>query len=573
MKQLTDETIQEMRRVRDALVSGYSARDALLTQYEDIYFMRGSDKPKGLKIDENDIKVTISSSGRDAVTGLKRILDSGEVQIKIEGDGGDPDKVEAGLKTMLRMSGRYKIAGVEKDLNLSAILHGPASLAVESVDDLIESAKMPSEQPGYETYKNKYVAKQLEMLKKQTPFLLHAVSARQSYPMWGAYGMIGHCRKYRLKGTEIMDRWGVECKTPTESYDVTDFFYYENRLVEAQGFSEPLMAVEWVARDEKGEMIGSINIPVFTRFSGGSTLFERPEEQSQPLLYAKAKGEWWKRENLAWTYLFTGIDQQGIPGPVILMDPDVPSDVDVDYRRGFRVIRGKGQMIDPQVIDGDVLKLFDLMEGQSAVQTVQPQTLGQNMGGVTFSQFAMASKAGMIPAIDPKEAMEALYTDAFTHILERIEAETMENDLIPPGIIPKNFKLTVTLEPDLEQDDLRNAQIATQLLQVGNVSQEWVNTNILKIADSKAMWKQKSKEDLRAAMLEMMKTPDVLGQFVSKLMGGGKKPASGGQSSAVNSGQMPAGGSQPGMPNLPGEGMMQEQLPKTDAMIPQNERM
>lgn len=578
MKQLTNEQISEMRTVRTNLVSSYSARDEMLKVYDEIYFMGGEEKPKGLKIQDEDIKVTISSSGRDAVTGLKRILDSGEVQIKVTGQGGNPDKVEAGLKAMLRSSGRYKIASVEKDLNLSAALHGPASLAVELVDDLLETMTVTPDASAYEgegkrSYKNEYVAKQLELLREETPFLLHPVSAPQSYPLWGGYGMIGHCRKYTLKGAEITDRWGVVCKDPTKTYDVTDFFYYERRLVEAEGISEPLMAVEWVSRDEKtGEMIGSINIPVFTRFSGGSSLWHEPDKQSQPLLYAKAKGGWHKRENLAWTYLFTGIDQQGIPGPIVLIDPEsVNDEIEIDYRRGIRTIKAKGTLADPQVIDGDVLKLFDLMKGEAATQTVQPQTLGQNTAGVTFSQFALASKAGLIPAIDPKEAMEALYEDAFTHILQRIKAESIENEVIAPGDIPEKVKLTVTLEPDLEQDDLRNAQIASQLKASGaNVSDEWIDTNLLKVADSKAMWRQKKKEELRNQMVEMLKDPQFMGQFMGQIMGsmlGGKgKGGQGSDQSAVNGGPPTVNSAVPGM--MPGG----EAMPKTDAVIPLEER-
>jgi len=575
MKQLSEDQIREMRTVRDNLITHYGERDRLLERYEEVYFMKGEERPKGLKIDEQDIKITVSSSGRDAVIGLKRILDSGDVQIKVEGEGGNQDKVEAGLKTMLRASGQYKIASVEKDLNLSAALHGPASLAVELVDDLIETqSKTTTDEYGNPKKTNEYVVKQLEVIKKESPFILHAVSARQSYPLFGAYGMIGFCRKYKLRGVEIADRWGVDCKDPTAEYDVKDFFYYEKRLVEADGITEPLMAVEWVTRDPKGEIIGSINIPVFTRFSGGSSLFDKPEDQSQPLLYAKVKGNWDKRENLFWTYLFTGIDQQGIPGPVLMLDPESSTDFDIEYRRGIRVIHGKGQLADNQVIDGDVLRMSDMLKSEAAAQTIQPQTLGQNTGGVTFSQFALASKAGLIPAIDPKEAMEALYADAFRHILQRIKTEDIQNDLIQAVDIPEKFKLTVTLAPDLEQDDLRNAQIATQLLNSGaTVSKEWVNSNILKIADTGEMYKQKKIEELMDAMIELMKAPEklmpVLESFSAKPQGqqGQGQQGQGQQLPPLPGSGMP--GQMPeGMPQMPG----MEQMPQTDPMIPPNER-
>jgi len=195
----------------------------------------------------------------------------------------------------------------------------------------------------------------------------------------------------------------------------------------------------------------------------------------------------------------------------------------------------------------------------------------------------------LIPAVDPKEAMEALYTDAFTHMLQRIDAEDIDNDLIKKGDIPKNFKITVTLAPDLEQDDLRNAQIGTQLLNSGaNVSKKWVNTNVLKIADSEAMWKEKKMEELRDVLVDMLKTPEVLGQFVQAVIGkpkeqkadptgaqGGAVPGAegGGQMPPMQgSGQMPPEIMAGSMPGMPGGMQGMEQMPKTDPMIPPEER-
>ena len=571
MKELTEEKIKEMRTVRDNLISSYSARDEMLKRYEEIFFMTRAEKPRELNgTAPEDIKETISSSGRDAVIGMKRILDSGKVHIDVKGEGGNPDEIEKGLKAMLRVSGEYRIASVEKDLTLSASLYGPSVATVESVDDLIETQKS-----GDGGYKNAYVAQQLQRLRKKTPFLIHTINPPQSYPLFGAFGMIGHARVYKLKGAEITNKWGVECK-PTEDYTVRDFFYYENRLVEAEGISKPLMAVEWVSRDKTGEIIGSINIPVFTRYAGGSHLFNEPDKQSQPLLYAKA--EWDLRENLYYTYLFTAIYQQGLPGPLLLLKPEnADTDVEVNYKNGVRTLVADGQIANTNVIDGDVIQLGNLLDKQAATQTIQPQTLGTSPAGVTFSQFALSSKAGMIPAVDPKESMEALYEDMFTHILERIEAESIDNDLLKAADIPKDFKIIVSIEPDLEQDDLRNASIALQLKNAGLGSGEWIDTNILKIPDSKEVWKQRKMEEMRDAMMEIIKSPEFLQPLVQQQMQKfmPKKPPTQTPPPADNAAMPtpPEGADMPtsNMPNTPGMPGM-EQLPQTDAMIPQNER-
>jgi len=571
MKYLTPDQIKQMESLTTSTISNYGALVTMEDRYEEIYFMTRRDGLKGLpNKDQDDIKETISSSGRDAVIGLKRIMDTAKVHVKVK-DAKDADKIEAALLKMLKTSGEFKQASVEKDLNLSTALFGPASLAVECVDDLIETQTKEGQEP------NEYVSRQLELIKKKTPFLIRALNAKQSFPIWGAYGMVGHVWKYTIKGSEVRDRWGVDVDD-SKDYVITDTFHYEKRLIKAEGISEPLMACEWVTRDPKGKIIGSISIPIFTRYAGGSSLFHEPEKQMQPLLYAKAKGEWDKRENLFWTYLFTSLYSQGLPGPLLLIDPDnAGQDIRVNYQDGIRTIVAKAQLADPQVIDGDVIQIKRLMDEQAATSTIQPQTLGANTQGVTFSQFAIANKAGLIPAQDPKEALEAIYRDAFTHILERIKHEGIENDLLNATDIPDDIELEVTIEPDLAQDDLRNAQVAAQLRNANsNVSDEWINTNILHIANSKEMRKQKDKEDIHKAIIQkIIQDPNLLQKYVMAALGESQKPAG-----PAASGQPSAEGEQPtpemmqamAQSQAQGQGLGEmaggERPPQTDAMIP-----
>jgi len=571
MKYLTPDQIKQMESLTTSTISNYGALVTMEDRYEEIYFMTRRDGLKGLpNKDQDDIKETISSSGRDAVIGLKRIMDTAKVHVKVK-DAKDADKIEAALLKMLKTSGEFKQASVEKDLNLSTALFGPASLAVECVDDLIETQTKEGQEP------NEYVSRQLELIKKKTPFLIRALNAKQSFPIWGAYGMVGHVWKYTIKGSEVRDRWGVDVDD-SKDYVITDTFHYEKRLIKAEGISEPLMACEWVTRDPKGKIIGSISIPIFTRYAGGSSLFHEPEKQMQPLLYAKAKGEWDKRENLFWTYLFTSLYSQGLPGPLLLIDPEnANQDIRVNYQDGIRTIVAKAQLADPQVIDGDVIQIKRLMDEQAATSTIQPQTLGANTQGVTFSQFAIANKAGLIPAQDPKEALEAIYRDAFTHILERIKHEGIENDLLNATDIPDDIELEVTIEPDLAQDDLRNAQVAAQLRNANsNVSDEWINTNILHIANSKEMRKQKDKEDIHKAIIQkIIQDPNLLQKYVMAALGESQKPAG-----PAASGQPSAEGEQPtpemmqamAQSQAQGQGLGEmaggERPPQTDAMIP-----
>lgn len=572
MIKLTEEQIKALDTLTTNTIANFGTLMNMQERYEEIYFMTRRESLKGLpNKDQDDIKETISSSGRDAVIGLKRIMDTAKVHVKVT-NAKDSDKIEEALLKMLKFSGRSRQASVEKDANLSTALFGPATLVVERVDDLIETQS--------KTKPNEYVQAQLEMIKKRTPFLIRTLNAKQSFPIWGAYGMVGHVWRYTLKGSELRDRWGVEVDD-TNNYVVTDTFHYEQRLIRAEGIKDPLMACEWVTRDENtGKIIGNISLPIFTRYAGGSSLFHEPEKQMQPLLYAMAKGEWDKRQNLFWTYLFTSLYSQGLPGPIILIDPEnANQDIRVNYQDGIRTIVAKGQIADPQVIDGDVIQIKRLMDEQTALDTIQPQTLGSNTQGVTFSQFAIANKAGLMPAQDPKEALEAVYRDAFTHILERIKHEGIVNDLLSPTDIPEDIDLEVTIEPDMQQDDLRNAQIAAQLRNANlNISDEWINTNVMHISNSKEMRKQKDKEDLHKAMIQaIVQDPNILKEYAMQALGRTQPPEQPAEASqdAMQPDAQPTDQMTPEMMQAmqqaqQGQAGMAggEQPPKTDAMIP-----
>jgi hypothetical protein len=573
---LTQQRIGELRIRRTGLKASYFQRDELFKRYEDIYFMRNIERPKDSGVDPNDWKITASPGGRDKVTGLKRILDTSEIHIKVKDKAGEvaqhSDKIEAALKAMLKISGEYKQARTERDTNLSAILYGPVVLTVNAVDDLLTVKK------DYKSPADKFVYSQLQTIRKRTPFLFDTINAKESYPEWGRYGLSGHLQEYTLKGYEIKEEWGCDPMKfkDDQDYTVSDFFHYTERLVESNNTT--LFAGEWLTVNQAGEFEGVTSIPIFVRYAGGSTLFHKPEEQLQSFLYSYAKGEWDKRENLFWTYLFTAIYTQGLPGPTIIRDPDDTSEIDIDYRNGVKVITMKGKMENVPVIDSDVLQLKALMDDQTGKSTIQEQTIGGQADAATFSSYVMSVNAGKLPAIDPTEAQEQCYRDAFLHILQRIKSEGIESEMLDPADIPDDIELEVTMEPDLQQDDLRNAQIVTQLKASGaNVSDEWLDTNLLKIPDSVAMFRQKTKEDVKKAVVaNILQTPELMQPYIMAALGQTPQPE---QPPETPPAQPGPEGMDPAMmqqgAEMMGQGMGpgMESLGQTDAMVPQQERI
>jgi hypothetical protein len=382
-----------------------------------------------------------------------------------------------------------------------------------------------------------------------------------------------------MRGAEVKERWGVKEVKDDQEYMTHDFLDLENRMVYADGITLPFLA----------KPHGLCSMSIVTRYAGGSSLFYKPEEQMQSFLYAKAKGELDRRENLYLTALFTSIFVRGLPGPLYMIDPDnynPDQPPQVNYQGAMRYMVAKATQMKENVIDAEVLQVKGILDELSEDSTIRGATLGDNIAGSTFSALSMLSSAGKLPMIDPQEAVEMAFSDIFLHILERTKYEGIENDLIPPADIPDDVEVEVTLEPKLPQDNLRNAQVASNLGDL--TSDEWKHSNLLQIGNSKEMRKQSMKEQVLKAMLaNMMQNPELMNQLIQTALG---MPGQQQQPVAV-SGQQSA---QPeptpeemammqqgqGQPTPEQMAMMQqqgqpgmEQMPQGGPMIPPQERM
>jgi hypothetical protein len=569
--------VAEMKAHAQQIINTYGRRDTdLFARYREMYFMEDENRrPNNAAVDDRDWAITVSPSSRNEVVGMVRLLDTSEIHIIAKSNGEDAhnkDKIEKALKSILRVSGEYRRARVESDAALSAVLYGPVVLYSESVDDIIT------------VNKNAYRTRQLADIRNRTPFLIRAINAEQSYPEWGEFGMISHTWKYKIKGGMLKERWGVDAK-PDQTYTVYDIYDCENRLVYCD--------------EIKGELFagphGLNGVPIVSRYAGGSSLFVEPERQVGSFLYSKAKSRLDKRENALLTAVATAINIRGLMGPLLAIDPDnVPETVRVEYAGGVRYIIAKAQQLDDKVIDPVVFQWRQLLKEIGGESTIQQATLGVGNNQGTFSGLAMLSSAGKLPLVDSQRAIEMSFRDVFLNILQRIKDEGVENSLISPQEIPDDLELEVSLEPNLPQDKLRNAQVAQSLGDL--VSDEWKHSNLLQIGDSAEMRKTAIKEAMIKAIVGgIVQNPEIMQQMIGTVMGmpQGQQPQQGGMQGAEG-GQMPdeaemmpeEGQSTPGqMPEgmtpemmqqmmaAQGRGPGMEQMPQQDPMITAQERM
>lgn len=554
--------IDEIKNAARSTIAKFATRDKMLQRYKEIYFMDNMEKPRNAEIDDRDWKLTPSPASRNKVIGLQRLLNTSEVQVKIENAERDgDDAIETGLKNILRVSGEGRRARIESDASLSSVLYGSVTMYAESIADLLTIKTLPE-------YRKQHLKKQ----QLRSPFLLRMINPQESYPDWDEDMLICHTWKYKIRGAALRSRWGVKDAKDNTEYTIYDTFTAEHHVVWADGQKDEIFAAEH----------GLGCLPIFVAYSGGSDLFNKPDEQQQAFLYAIAKGDIDKRENSMLTTVFTNIHQRGTAGPLIAIDPDTvhpDQEIAVSYVGGMRYIKAKANQVDEKIIDPVIFQAKNLLDELSGQSTIYSQTLGENIGGnVPFSSLAMLSNSGKLPLVDSQRAIEHVLTEAFNHILYRIRTEGIENDAIKPTDITEDLRVEVSLQAKLPQDSLRNAQVAQSL--GGLVSEQWKRQELLQVGDNEAMDRQVMKESIKAALMNNMLTnPQILQQLASTVMGmPNQQPAQPQAPQGMQQGMPPepspeemqammqaGGGNLSGMENM-------EATPMADAMVPPEER-
>lgn len=555
--QIPDAELKSIVKRAKTLEATFNKRGELFKIYREMFFMDNLQQPASGQIDRRDWKLTASPSARNEVIGMKRLLDTSDLHVKVM-EGGQPsrksDKIETALKRMLAVSGEGKGARVESDAMLSAVLYGPVILGAEAIADTLTVKSLPP-------YKKSHYQK----LQRKTPFLIKTINPEEHYAEIDDGMVILSEWKYKLTGAKIKARHGELKANDSMEYVVRDIFTPEYHIITIDGVGDMYA---------KKHTLGCV--PVVVSFSGGTELFHTPEEQLNSFLFAKAKGGLADRENMILTSIFTQLNIQGLLGTMYWIDPEnAPENITIDYQNGVRFAKGKVSAQNSQVIDPIVFQIKNMLDDLSGQSTIYKQTLGENINAGTFSSLAMLSSAGKLPLIDPQRALQNAFRDIFLHILYRIKQEGIGNDLIPPSEIPEDVDIEVTFEPKLPQDNLRNSQMAVNLGDL--VSDEWKLTNLLQEGDAAAMQRQVAKEKIFKTLLaKATEDPNspVMQQLMTMIFGGLMGGSGHGQPTPPQNTPTPTPNMQPGYSTDPMQGQPNvEAMGMTDAMTPPQEMM
>lgn len=493
---IDDAIFTEAKARADNLEQMYSGRDAEFEKYEKMYLMTWDDKPS-----VDGLMETISPDARNAVLGAKRLLVATDPIFAVPRDDSgkridNADEVEQAAKRLWVQAGRASRMPPHYDMVISALLYGEVHTAITSTADMLAAVK-----------KKNGNAARLERLAAMTPYLFNVWNPKDGYPEFDVAGLRGYYRKVSVRVYELSARFGeaveefVAGRTPTDEvelglwYDDTNYaVWVEDKPIIAQPHELPF-------------------IPVSVTLTGGSMLFEKPEDQRQPLLYTLEKSNLWKRQNLVYTTLYTNVFNiavnptflhTGAPG-----DND-PQDVAMDLANpGGQITMKYGEKFEPMVtkgiIDPSFAQALQIADEKATESTIYKQAMGEPLSGnAAFSTVSLLSQSGRLPLVETQKLCSEAIADVMEKALlwYRTSGEQSKSLGIKPKDVPEFLQLDVKLDVDLPQDKLQMANIATMLTRPDNpiTTRAWAREKILNIGQSSQMDEDIASEQMFTAL-------------------------------------------------------------------------
>jgi hypothetical protein len=470
-----DNTIYSDARDKGALLKQmYSQRDNDFDVYNKMYLLNWDDQPSG-----DGVMVTISPDARNRLLGAKRLLTSTVPKASVtDKDIEKKDQIEQACQKIIYQSGRSARMPLHYSAVEAALLYGEIHMAIN--DTALMAAKASK--------RNKMRAEQLAKL---TPFLIEVWNPRYGYPEFDAYGLSGYMRQVQVMIGELAARFGqvgedyALGKNPTTKETLNIYYDVENYA--AWIGNTPMIA----------EPHGLPFIPVSCTLVDGSSLFDKPEEQRQPLLYGYSKSKLWERQNLSMTVMYSNIFNVGInptfvhtapqgnPDKKMTWDGSTPGGViDLEYGEAFSPMVTKG-IIDPSFNQG-----LEIAERKGEESTLYSQALGQPMqGSPAYSTVSLLSQSGRLPLIATQKMAEVAFGSALEMCMTwyKQNGDSLKDWPVKPSDLPETLQIECKIDIDLPQDKLQMANVSGMLLEKGITDREWVRKNIMNIEENQTM--------------------------------------------------------------------------------------
>jgi hypothetical protein len=475
--------------------SDNSKKNEKAKEYEDAYNMIW-DNGQTQKLKKKYNFVTISPDARNKVLGAVRLLAATDPQFTIIKDNlpaGDtkfkPDELEKALNRWWKQSGRANNKPLHYDMLLSAILYGEMHTACTPVKDLLEYA--PDNRKA-----------RIEALQEMTPVLFESWNPTKGCAEFDRFDLCAYAREVDTNAMSVISDFGS--MVPKSIVDGKRYSTVKLITFYDLDYSAYYMNGQCVYLKEHKYS----RIPISVTLTDGSRLFDKTEDQRQPLLYGVVAGGLWEKENIMLTVLYSLVFGLGISpqfkfftsqaaGVVELVKNQTTSE---DY-----------QQVEMNPVNKSLWDTMQLAEQKVSESTIFPQALGAAVDRVTtFSEMSLLNQSGRLPLVTTQrmggEGIAKIMYLALNIMKDKNISYTKNGMVIKPGSIPKNLEIDVALQVNLPQDQLSLSTIATNLQQAGLVDDEFIQSKILQVNDTTGMRKKILRDQtIKVLFQEMLK--------------------------------------------------------------------
>jgi hypothetical protein len=442
-------------------VNRHRERNIMFDAMKKMVFMQWDGQPGA-----PHIKATMSPDPYNTIMGICRLLISTDPRITVTPDSIDStdeeaaDHLEKALKNLWGRVNKKRRWPVHYDAVMAASMFSEVCLQIGRTQDTVDMLEGRPE------------ATLMKRYAQQVPYTIDVLDPATVYPEYGAFGLRSILRRYVRPMWQIREFWGNKADPPGKpaidpntTVEFNDYWDAENRVVWVKG-SDPFV----------NEEHGLPFIPFVSAIVTGSGMFQEPVEQRLPLLYPLWKGEWWHRQNLSYTLLYTTMTILGNGSWVSKTENG--SGVTLDLTQPTQQVPLKlGESIEPlglQLLPNEITVAMDLASAKMAESSLPRVVFGESPSKtMSYSSLNLLSQGGRLPLVPIERQVGSALAEAFEIILKWVSyakddinlwSADKTPDLLAAEINPDHLEVSVTLKADIPQDKLSLANVVSMLM-------------------------------------------------------------------------------------------------------------
>lgn len=472
----------------------YSERNKMFDYYENMFNMTWHHElTRGGKTDT--IKPTTSPTARNKVLGAWRLLVSQAPKFRVRSlDKEDPVQMEALENFIINIwnkAGTVNGRPIHHDIILSMLLYGEAHVGINTIQDY--KAFNPND-------------KRIDRVGKQTPLIFDVWNPKTGYPEFDKFGLTAFYREVQVEKSWVRTNYKdlIEDAALTKKLQgdgtVTLRTFYDLEKYAVDIDYDNIICCEH----------GLPCIPISVTLSDGTNLFDKPEDNRQPMLYGLAQSRLWERENLYLTVTTSNLFALGCM-PMVAYTHDTNSDLKIRNNAGVLVADlARGESLDfvqsKGFLTNEMQNMGEMYKEYIDQSTMYNTAFGEGGGSGSFSEASLLSMSARLPLVSTQDqcgnALANVVDLALLTLKERKISFKAEGINMKHADIPNNYQVICKLDMNQPQERLQRANEAAVILANGLASKQWTQENTIGIENTSEMEKAMVDEKVNQALVD-----------------------------------------------------------------------